>query len=271
MATLVPSFVAKVSRAKKHIVDLEHAITEYVGTDPYTVSEGVEGNGKNRRKVRRLTFTSDPANTDMPILVADSVYNLRSALDHLQNAIVPKKRVGRVYFPIYFDGVWNPVPPEENAERLKQRGRWLSDVKDLHVDAVAVLKALQPADGTLPANEVNLLSLVNRLSNTDRHKKIPVVAAGLESFLIVWEMPDGSTGAGRGAAQDGYFIENEAEIGGVPQDAVNVQIKGSPVIVTRAGDKNWHARIPRDLNLAVDLIEKRIIPNLSRFVRTPDG
>jgi hypothetical protein len=32
--------------------------------------------------VQRLEFTSLPENTDVPLIAADAVYNLRSALDH---------------------------------------------------------------------------------------------------------------------------------------------------------------------------------------------
>ena len=63
--------------------------------------------GKNNRHVCRLEFTRDPADTDIPIVLADVVCNLRSSLDHLMSCLVPKKQVGHIYFPIYFQGVWD--------------------------------------------------------------------------------------------------------------------------------------------------------------------
>ena len=84
MATTTPSYVAKLSRAEKHLIDLETEIDRYPSTEPYTVEEGVEG--KRERKVHRLAFTAEPANTDIPMTAADVLYNLRSCLDGLKCA-----------------------------------------------------------------------------------------------------------------------------------------------------------------------------------------
>ena len=129
MVAIVPSYVEKVSRAKKHIVDLKEAVDEFAATKPSGITERIEA--KPKRKVRRLTFTGDAANILIPILAADAIYNLRSSLDHLQNSIVPNKRRGHVFFPIYFERVWEPGIPGENEQRSKQRSRWLTDVKGL--------------------------------------------------------------------------------------------------------------------------------------------
>jgi hypothetical protein len=141
---IVPSFIAKISRAKKHLIDLESEIGRFAAMDPYAVSEGVEG--KKKRKVRRLVFTADPANTDIPIITADVIYNLRSALDHLMSSLVAPKDRGSAMFPIFFEGVWQAIVPGENEQRIKDRQRWASYIKTLPDVAVTVLKAMQPPD-----------------------------------------------------------------------------------------------------------------------------
>jgi hypothetical protein len=47
----------KVTRAEKHIHDLEAEIAKYAARRPYTVREVLEG----EQKVRSLVFTRDPA------------------------------------------------------------------------------------------------------------------------------------------------------------------------------------------------------------------
>src|SRR2546422_551282 len=138
MATITPSYVAKLSRAEKHLIDLEAEIHRYASAEPYTVSEGVEG--KKERKVHRLAFTTDPANTDIPIIAADALYNLRSCLDHLMNSLIAPEDRGKAMFPIFFEGVWEPPVKGENKQRVKERARWASDVKALPDDAIAILK-----------------------------------------------------------------------------------------------------------------------------------
>src|SRR5438270_1713262 len=124
---VVPSFVAKVARAKKHLVDLEAEIDRYATGKPYAVCDPV----KRKKKTRRLVFTRDPANTDIPLIAADAIYNLRSSLEHLMGALVVRGKRRSVMFPIFFQGVWEPGPPGENKERRKLRSRWASDTDGL--------------------------------------------------------------------------------------------------------------------------------------------
>jgi hypothetical protein len=129
MPAIVPSYIAKISRAKKHLVELHEAIDEYAASSPYTVSHGVEG--KKQKIIHRLVFTAQPENTEIPIIAADVIYNLRSALDHLMSCLVPNKQRSSVIFPVMFQGVWDAPAPGENAERTKLRERWASDTKSL--------------------------------------------------------------------------------------------------------------------------------------------
>src|SRR5215212_2557483 len=126
---IVPSYIAKVARAKKHLIDLQAAIDLFAGDHPYTARERIEG--KKQRKVWRLTFTGDPANTDIPVIAADAIYNLRSSLDHLMSSLVPSNQRSSAMFPVYFEGVWEPSPPGENKQRCKERACWASDTKSL--------------------------------------------------------------------------------------------------------------------------------------------
>jgi hypothetical protein len=259
MTAIVPSYVAKANRAEKHLIDLEAEIERYAARKPYTVRT-VEG--KKQRKVRRLVFTADPANTDIPIIVADVVYNLRSALDHLMGAMHPRSRRTHVMFPIFFKGIWKAGPEGENLERTEQRMRWNTSVRGLPDEAIAYLKRLQPPDSTGDDRQFNRLVVINRLSNRDRHEKLPVVAAALRSVAVTVTMPDGDRKLGAATPRLDFF-ENKAEITGVPYPALDVEIDGAPVIVIRTSQKDANIEIPAELSESLKMVRaitERLVP-----------
>jgi hypothetical protein len=197
MVEIVPSYLAKVRTAKEDIVRLEDEIERYVMRNPYRVVERAEG--RRKPKVHRLEITADPANTDIPRLAGDIIYNLRSAPDHLMSALVPKKQRDGVMFPIYFQGVWEDADEEENDQRKKERSRWRSDTKALPEPVLAILRALQPLDGDeQPADETHVLQTINRLANADDHTRPPVAALGLSDCMVKWTLPDGTVEHGTG-------------------------------------------------------------------------
>src|SRR5665647_3685417 len=145
MAELVPSFLAKLSRAEKHLADLQAAIDTWAGPPhPYAVSKRVEGHRK--REVYRLEFSRSPANTDIPLIAADAIYNMRSSLEHLIVALAPAKGRDRLTFPIYWRGVWEPSVEGEDKRRRKARHVWRLIEDALPIEAVTRLKQLQPPD-----------------------------------------------------------------------------------------------------------------------------
>lgn len=262
---IVPSYIAKVARAKKHLIDLQAEIDRFAGSHPYTVRERVEG--KMKRRVWRLTFTADPANTDIPIIAADVIYNLRSSLDHLMSSLVPRNQRSSAMFPVYFEGVWEPSQPGEDKQRRKERARWTSDTKALCEPALAILKSLQPADGGGEEDGIDLLRLLYRLSNRDKHEKLPVVAAGLREPFVTFSLPDGSEHRKIGSREHPAF-ENHADIRNLPDAAMDVQIEGTAVVAIRVAEPEGHLPLPEFLWDNVDGVENEVITPLLPFVRS---
>jgi hypothetical protein len=268
---IVPSYIGKVRRAEKHIIELKAAISKWAGvssdTRPYTVRPRPQG--KHQGRVRwELHFTAGVANTDVPLIAADVIYNLRSSLDHLIAACVKSADRKSVMFPIFWKGVWEPAIPGENSERTKARNRWASIAGKVPTDAVAVLKSLQPPDDAGDAQQGDVLRILNELSNNDRHTKLPLIANGLEGILIVWQLPDGKIMRGWSPpdANGATFVENGAEIQGVPNGAVHMESYGAPEIVVRRAVRS--KQIPNDISLvsfldqAVGVIKGRVTPSL---------
>jgi hypothetical protein len=265
MTAIVPSYIAKVARAKEHLIDLQMAVNAYADLHPYTVSKRIEGKKETPRW--RLEFTASPANTNIPILAADVIYNLRSSLDHLMSAMVAKKDRGKAMFPIFFEGVWEAIVPGENQERIKQRMRWASDIKTVPDEAVAVLKKLQPADTAGDDPRTFYLRLINGLSNRDRHEKLPVVASGLSSMRAELTIGGGKIIELRGREPDST-LQDQADLHlPVPEQVVDVQVEGLPLVAIPAHVEHQYTEIPLRLIEAAAHIETYIFPRLTPFVR----
>jgi len=261
---IVPSYVAKVSRAKKHLIDLQAAIDSYAAGHPYTVADLIEG----KRKVHRLRFTASPANTEISVIAADVIYNLRSALDHLMSSLVPSNQRNSAMFPIYFQGVWEPHIAGENPERVKTRDRWASDTKGLSEPVLAILKDLQPADGCWEQEGVDLLQWLGRLSNRDRHEKLPIIAFGLrEPIAIRYTLRDGTKQKKWGTGQVAAF-ESDAKIEGLPEGAMDVEVEGTPVVSIRIRKPEGHFHLPDHLWDILGRVERGAIARLAPLVRT---
>lgn len=273
MVAIVPSYLTKVSTAKDDIVSLEEEIERYVMRDPFQVVERNEG--KRKPKVRRLEITSDPANTAIPRIAGDIIYNLRSGLDHLMSALVPKKQRDGVMFPIYFQGVWEDDPEDEDPQRERERDRWRSDTKALAGPVLDILRGLQPPRGDeQPDDETHVLQSINQLANADDHTREPGPAFGFSDCMVKWELPDGSVQYGTGHADRDArgrldrFIQDGSELKDIPYKATNVEVAGVPVLSIRIASQGRYAPIPEFFAHAAGVIEKRAIMPLLPFVRT---
>jgi hypothetical protein len=273
MVAIVPSYLKKLTKAREDLVLLETEIERYVMRDPYRVIESAEG--RRQPRVRRLEVTADPANTEIPVIVAGIIYNLRSGLDHFMAALVPKKQRDSVQFPIYFQGVWEDGPEDEDGQRKKERGRWRSDTKALSEPVLAILRGLQPLDGDdQPGDETPVLQTLNQLANADDHTKPPVAALGLSDCMVRWPRPDGTFQYGIGHAQRDArgrldtFIQNGSKLKNIPFDATGVEVVGVPVVALHIASQGRYAPIPHLLTHAAGLIEKRVITPLIPFVRS---
>jgi hypothetical protein len=222
--------------------------------------------------VRRLRFTSWPENTAIPIVAADVVYNMRSALDHLMCALVPSARRSKVYFPILWQGVWGSDSPGEEKQRTIDRASWLRYVQGVADEAVAILKQLQPPNdgGKSDNDEVHALRVLNVLSTKDRHTKLPVTAPGLQSVTLAWK-PSEDQGLVTGVAADTYaamtIVRDGAELDPtIPQSAVDVQIKGTPVVAVHFALGNADVPLLGFLKGRIAPL-RRIVDELSPYVK----
>lgn len=162
----------KVSRAQKHIGDLEKAFAAFVADDPYTMS--IQNDPQGGLSVR-LKLTK-PMPNEIGLIIGDAVHNLRASLDHA------------VWELIGLDGGtqdrWTKLPASSTGViDYKAMCRGIKtprdDTKQFFVDL-----AVHNESGSL-------LYALHLLDNTDKHVIIlPLLEAGTLTYARVVR-PDG--------------------------------------------------------------------------------
>ena len=215
----------KLDWAEHHLRDIERLVRGYTASHPYDLFPSMEKQGR-----RRLYFTAQP-DPNLGFMLGDVLYNVRAALDYLMFAIKPANKRGRIRFPIFWQGVWEPPVEGDSEQRLRDRRAWLRAVEGVDPQAVALIQANQPPTSTSEGDD-QALAVLNRLRNKDSQQRLNVVGARLLKPIrlsidgideMVSPMGDGE------GLTDGAYIDD------IPDDAVNVKITGTPAIVIRPG------------------------------------
>lgn len=247
--------VSKLTRAKHHLNELEVMVQQYRDAHPYRAERYVEGRGKNRRDVWRLQITQQPP-AEIPLILGDFLYNVRSALDYLAAELVRPSETSRSFFPILSCRVWD-MPVVLNAKGVDpladDRRRWASIENMMAPDVVAILKDLQPTGQDGADGEMNALTLLNQLSNKDRHRRLTVVAPGLGNQMlgkvtlrngrtVFYHDPSGKQG------RVAVYQHNTA-IGPLPPDTEKVEITEGTVLVVVEVRPRKYLNVPDEMTM----------------------
>lgn len=268
MDTLAPSFLLKMERAEKHLLDLRDEISKFCETHPYKVIESIEGS----KRAHRLKITSSPP-LAIGLIAGDFIHNVRSGLDHLACALVPPGHQSRVSFPIMWQGIWNDPVAGEEPFRAEARERWERLTKHMKPEAVAIIKALQPPDdqGRDP-NWSHNLRLLHGLWNRDKHRQLVAVSTGVRESIGTWSTPDGTirTSPDKSGAPAWEYLFDGAELG-FPEDAVNATLTGVPIVVLEVGS-GGQVQIPASFEGILRFVREGVIDRLIPFLWvTPGG
>lgn len=188
MADATPYFDLKLARAAVHVEEFKRRSQEYLSSCDYDFT----GETYNDHRIARLSISPLPER-DLAIVAGDVLYNVRSCLDQVAAALVPRKHRRDVMFPIFHEGVWD----EEIKEKADAAHRWQKLVGLVHPDAVPVLKGVQPLTG----QETNGLRMLNALCNRDKHFGALSVDPRLVGPQLRSVYADGRA-AGKGLSED---------------------------------------------------------------------
>jgi hypothetical protein len=151
---------ARVTRAEEHITSLESNCASISSPDNTVVM------GMHNVPAIGVPLHVPEAPPILSILVGETIYNLRAALDYLMYELVyldGRKRKSKTNFPIK-----NTEEEWDNFVSHKETGLWFNSLTFEHQTAI---KALQPCFGPVWVGELR------GLSNPDKHRRLTFVKA----------------------------------------------------------------------------------------------
>lgn len=107
--------------------------------------------------------------------------------------------------------------------------------------------------------------MLNRLSNTDRHRQLPVFARALRAPATRWDDANGThVGGDTRTHNPSVVLEDGAELKGLPRNATNVQIRGRPVVAVRvsASGEMTTLELPDSLEGAITVVREYVLAPL---------
>jgi len=168
----------KYQRAEKHMVDIQEEARRYADSNPYEFTR-IRLPDSNNEIRGRFHITEQP-NPMIAVMLGDFIHNLRSALDYVVVACVPKKRRYNASFPIVFENIFakdksgNFVVNDSN-----RRESFNSAIDGIHPEARAFIVSLQPYQfGDLVDIDLMVLGNISRLENADKHRQLITIGCG---------------------------------------------------------------------------------------------
>jgi hypothetical protein len=163
------SFQAKIIWAHEHLNALCVAISEFGGTKPCVIVNDFEPKGA--KHTWRVKGKPDTPPQELSLRLGDTLFNLRSILDHLAwdlvlaNGGMPHKRTG---FPLCDQ-------PESFPSTGVQK-----QIAGMSQTVQAQIESLQPYNTRYPLDTQHFLGLLNTLGNIEKHRHFNLIAASVD-------------------------------------------------------------------------------------------
>jgi hypothetical protein len=130
-------------------------------------------------------------------MLGDFLYNLRSALDHVVVASVPRRRRYRAFYPIVDRDLWGKdtegryvIYDNEARERFDDAVEGIDPLVKSFIQVLQPYVADQIPDLADPSGETtygparHVLSHISRLENADKHRELVNIATGVQATLF---------------------------------------------------------------------------------------
>src|SRR5580700_11477750 len=174
-----PSWWLKFERAKRHFAEFEAELRKYRNSHPYR-AEQVRYRENHRSRWKYVLRITEQPPAELALALGDGFHNLRCALDHIANALVPSDRQTDAYFPIFLVDPW---ATDERGEFIvtdeADRIRFERAVRGMPTKAIAYIMETQPYNRYPDRPAEYALSSINRLDNADKHRRLITYGHGL--------------------------------------------------------------------------------------------
>ena len=167
----------KVKRAQKHMVDINREALRYASSEPYEFTRIRQPNSQGQVAYRvRITEQPDPM---IAVMLGDFIHNLRSALDYIVVASVPRQRQKSASFPIVSEDIW-ATDKDGNfvVNDPKRREDFETAIRGLALEAWALVILAQPYHWGTNAYR-HMFGIISRLENADKHRQLIAVGSGV--------------------------------------------------------------------------------------------
>lgn len=168
---MAESWWGKLDRANQHLVEAEqriNALAQPNGQEARIVVSR-EDDGTATPWVYRVALGVTPDET-LPIVVGDFLFDVRSALDHLAVALLPRKFKRKAYFPIFRN---------QAEEDCSEWPLWSAGFSATLKEAI---RAVQPYARMSEAGadvDNHALVLLSSFHNADKHRELTVITTGV--------------------------------------------------------------------------------------------
>lgn len=163
------SFQAKLIWAHQHMEALRWDILAFARLEPYVVVH--EFHPERSKHIWRVDGPLLIPPQQISLRLGDTLYNYRGVLDHLIWDLV-----------LASGGIPTEITAFPICGTLKQwkSARVQRQIAGIHEDLVARIEALQPYNGRYPDSPNEILGLLNRLGNVEKHRHFNLIAAAVE-------------------------------------------------------------------------------------------
>jgi len=276
------SWWLKLDRAEKHFQELKFEVERYKESHPYEAVRIVGGpkckehpTGNCWRYRLKITRQLEPMGA---VILGDVLYNARSALDHLAVSLVPSTRRSHASFPIRLE---DPFAKGSDPEGRRSFG---TAIEGMPTEAVAVIKAVQPYWRSPEAAPWNVLALLSRFENADKHRQLILLTPKLRDVVTTLSLkgiprlsqsPPTPPGVGFGLADDGAQIGHFVLFGPTPprDSEADVSVSGTPVVAIKVVEAYEGAGVPGYvevvtwLDMMLEALRGDLVPRLEPFIR----
>lgn len=178
------SWWLKVKRAQKHMIDINREAWGYANLHPYDFTRVRLPDSKKTVQYRtRITEHPDPM---IAVMLGDFIHNLRSALDYIVVASVPRRRQKSAGFPISLEDIF-ATDDDGNfvVNDPERRENFETAINGLPQEARALVISTQPYH--LGAESYrHILGIISRLENADKHRQLITVGGGVQDIAATF-------------------------------------------------------------------------------------
>jgi hypothetical protein len=245
----------KVQRAKFHLECLDNAATDFIAKKPYRTY--IEVDREHAQKV--LWIEVEDPHADFALILGDCIHNLRSALDHFawQCGLLKGKPGKECQFPIFLD---EDEFLHGRALRDGKRGRsGMYMLRAVKVPAaIELIKSVQPYNKVTAVRRTTGLSVINTLSNVDKHRLMPV--------MLLYSRFLGGYGTAKIAVNFGPY-QGKAPLAAAPLDVADEELQLDPRVGATVSVLPSDG-IPRLSQGIIKTLEDRCIPAVEALLRS---